>query len=161
MHHEIRDVSPEVIAAHEAGHAIAVIVFGGTFTGIRVTRDGGAAAQTLQVGGLTDLGYARSFLAGTAGEEVALGTSDPRNAQMDHSLMLQAISDYTVLAHASTRATELIVKYRTAHDAVRQLILEELANGTTEVITAERVVALAEAHGAARGAEEPGPSEHS
>lgn len=150
------EVTSEVIAAHEAGHAVAAIVFGASFAGIKIRSEGYAVAQVVGISGLSDLGKARTFLAGTAGEEVGLGTSDLRLSSMDRRLMMQAIKDPSELGYAEQRAIELIQKYKTAHAAISQLILCEIDSGTNEVIPADRVIEVARINDAPHGAEEPG-----
>lgn len=148
------DVPVEVIAAHEAGHAIGAIVFGATFVGIQIRNESHAAAQVIGIAGLSDLGKARTFLAGTAGEQLAIGRSVLEYSSMDRNLLVQAITDYSVLAYGEQSALQLIEKYRRAFDAVRQLILDEIELGAAELIPAARVIEAAERNGAYSGAEE-------
>lgn len=119
MRDDRRNISPEVIAAHEAGHAVAAIVYGATFEGIKIVREGNAVAQNIGVGGLSQIGYVRTFLAGTAGEEVALGVSDLENSRNDRDQLLALLTDPALLAYADPLAVDLIRKYESGHTAVR------------------------------------------
>lgn len=150
-------VSPAVIAAHEAGHAVAAIVFGATFAGIKITPDGGVVARVVEVHGLSEVGKVRTFLAGSAGERAAFGSDDRRLSFMDQALLTSAIEDFSLLACADQRADEVIAKYKAAHKAISKLIAGENKSGVTDLIPPAVVIEIAEQHGAQRGAEEPGP----
>jgi hypothetical protein len=149
-------VTPAVIAAHEAGHALAAILFGAAFSGIKIKPEGHASAQVLDVSGLSDLGKARTFLSGSAGERFAFGEADLQLSEKDRSMLLESISDYSVLEYADPRADALMAKYGDAHTAIRDLILTAIVGEIADVIPTEVVLEVAERHGAAWGAEELG-----
>lgn len=148
------EVSPSVIAAHEAGHAVAATVYGATFAGIKITPEGGAAAQVMNVDGLSEIGKVRTFLAGSAGERAAFGRDDRRLSSMDQALLPGAITDPRLLAYGDQRADELISKYRAAHSAVSELILAKIESGTVDIIPSDVVLDITKQHGAPWGAEE-------
>jgi hypothetical protein len=153
MTDDVLEVPAEVVAAHEAGHAVAAIVFGATFAGIELRPHENPRARVvdIHVAGLTDLAKCRICFGERAGETVATGEANLAYSEED--LRQLEIVDFSVLAYADTQAVELIEKYRAAFYAIYDLIYARTALSEPTFIDPEEVVSAAALHGAEQGAE--------
>lgn len=153
----LHDVPESVVAAHEAGHAVACILFGGTFDDIYLTPEGGAVAQVRGVSRLTPKGWVRTTRAGVIGERLALGKSNPNHGALDNSVMWRKFDKTDgewreALAFPDAETHEVLVRYEDALRAIIEIITAELAAGSSSIPFA-RIVQVAWEHQAAHGIE--------